>query len=550
MQAVEEFRGIAQVLEPALGEDPGRRAIVARSGELTYAELDLAANRWARALRDQGVSPGDRIGVTMPNDLDIVAAFHGAMRLGAVWVGINDALAAPEKAYMLSDSEASLFLCGSGVADGMAAVAGELPGDLRIVDALSTEEDGWLAALAAQSAEAIGLSVDPFAAAGIAYTSGTTGFPKGVVQSQYNMLAPGAHLNATRGYGIDLRKGDCFPLTILNLLILTTLLVSQAKGLQVVMEQVSADNVGKWVREEGVTVWNGPPPILYSMAHDDSITAADLHTLKEVWSGGADIPESIRDAFESKFGVEVRGTYGLTEAPTMVTIEAPGAEHVHGSSGRPLPHLELSIRDEDGVPVAPDEVGELCVGPAAPEAIAARLAEDWGVDDADAASLPTYRPMLGYWNKPEATADALKDGILHTGDAGSITERGELAISDRISLMLNRGGANVYPAEVERVVMAFAAVDSCGVFGVPDERLGERVAVLVQARPGAEVDPVGLVEYCRAQLAAYKAPEWVVAVDGLPRNAMGKVDRRRLAEIGLEAVTGRERIRPAAAGPA
>ena len=151
--------------------------------------------------------------------------------------------------------------------------------------------------------------------------------------------------------------------------------------------------------------------------------------------------------------------------------------------------------------------------------------------------------MLGYWNKPEATADALKDGILHTGDAGSITERGELAISDRISLMLNRGGANVYPAEVERVVMSYAAVDSCGVFGVPDERLGERVAVLVQAQPGAEVDPVGLVEHCRAQLAAYKAPEWVVAVEGLPRNAMGKVDRRQLVEIGLGLVAGRERIR-------
>jgi long-chain acyl-CoA synthetase len=549
MQAVEEFRGIAQVLEPALGEDPERRAIVGRSGELTYAELDLAANRWAHALRDQGVSSGDRIGVTMPNDLDIVAAFHGAMRLGAVWVGINEALAAPEKAYMLSDSEASLFLCGSGMADGMAAVAGELPGGLRIVDAASDEEDGWRAALAAQSTEPIGLSVDPFAAAGIAYTSGTTGFPKGVVQSQYNMLAPGAHLNATRRYDLDLRKGDCFPLTILNLMILTTLLVSQAKGLQVVMEQVSADNVSRWVRDEEVTVWNGPPPILYSMAHDDAIAAADLRSLREVWSGGADIPESIRDAFEAKFGVEVRGTYGLTEAPTMVTIEAPGAEHVHGSSGRPLPHLELSIRDEDGRPLPPGEVGELCIGPTPAEAIAARLASDWSVDDAGA-SLPAYRPMLGYWNKPEATADALKDGILHTGDAGSITERGELAISDRISLMLNRGGANVYPAEVERVVMSYAAVDSCGVFGVPDERLGERVAVLVQAQPGAEVDPVGLVEHCRAQLAAYKAPEWVVAVEGLPRNAMGKVDRRRLAELGLEAVAGRERIRPTAAGPA
>jgi acyl-CoA synthetase (AMP-forming)/AMP-acid ligase II len=501
---VEELPGIAHVLEPALAEDPERRAVVAHSGELSYAELDAAANRWARALRDHGITPGDRIGVSLPNDLDIVAAFHGAMRLGAVWVGINEALAAPEKAYMLEDSEASLFL---------------------------DDPDGWRAAVAAQSSEPLGIDVDPLAPAGIAYTSGTTGFPKGVVHSQYNMLAPGAHLNATRGYDADLRKGDCFPLTILNLMILTTLLTSQARGLQVIMEEVSAGNVSRWVREERVTVWNGPPPILYSMAHDDSIAPSDLRSLREVWSGGADIPEAIRDAFESKFGVEVRGTYGLTEAPTMVTIEAPGAPHVPGTSGVPLPHLELSIRDEEGRALGPGEVGELCVGAAA------------------GAEIP-YRPMLGYWNNPDESAEALKDGVLHTGDAGSLDERGELSISDRISLMLNRGGANVYPAEVERVVMSFPAVDSCGVFGVPDERLGERVAVLVLPKPGAAVDPVALVAHCRSQLAAYKAPEWVAAVESLPRNAMGKVDRRRLAEIGRELIAGQDRIRSTAAGPA
>lgn len=542
-------KAIALVLEPALDEDPERRAVVARSGELTYAGLDAAANRWAHALGDQGVSAGDRIGVSMPNDLDIVAAFHGAMRLGAVWVGINEALAAPERAYILRDSEAGIFLCGGGTAEAISGVAGEMPDGLRVVDVTATGENGWQAALAAQSTEPIGVSVDPLAAAGIAYTSGTTGFPKGVVHSQYNMLAPGAYLNATRHYDEGLRKGDCFPLTILNLMILTTLLTSQARGLQVIMERVSAETVGRWVRDERVTVWNGPPPILYSMAHDDSITPADLRSLQEVWSGGADIPESIRNAFESKFGVEVRGTYGLTEAPTMVTIEVPGAIHVHGSSGLPLPHLELSIRDENGRPLEPGEVGELCVGPARPEAIAGRLVDDWSGDVA-AAELPVYRPMLGYWNKPQETAEALKGGVLHTGDAGTINERGELSISDRISLMLNRGGANVYPAEVERIVVSFPAVDSCGVFGVPDERLGERVAVLVQPKPGDQVDPLALVEHCRSRLAAYKVPEWVAVVESLPRNAMGKVDRRRLAEIGGELVAGQERIRPAAAGQA
>jgi long-chain acyl-CoA synthetase len=328
---------IARVLEPALSEDPGRQAIVASSGALTYAELDERANRWANALREQGLKRGDRVAVSMPNDLDIVAAFHGAMRLGAVWVGLNEALAAPEKAFMLGHSETKLMLCGAECADQIAAQADELPDGFRSLVVAGLGSDEWSAAIAAAETGSPGVSVDPFAPAGIAYTSGTTGFPKGVTQSQWNLLLPGAFLNATRGYDTELRKGDCFPLTILNMLVLTTLLTSQAKGLAVIMDRVSSDAVAKWVREERATVWNGPPPLLYTLAHDDNIASADLQSLQEVWSGGADTPEAIRSAFESKFGVEVRGTYGLTEAPTMVTIEVPGRPARSASARAPAP---------------------------------------------------------------------------------------------------------------------------------------------------------------------------------------------------------------------
>jgi acyl-CoA synthetase (AMP-forming)/AMP-acid ligase II len=261
------------------------------------------------------------------------------------------------------------------------------------------------------------MDVDPHAPAGLAYTSGTTGFPKGVIHSQHNLLAPGAYLSLTRGYGPELRKGDCFPLTILNLMVLSTLMTCQARGLAVIMDRVAADVVTDCVRREKVTVWNGPPPLLYTMAHEQTIDPSDLESLQEVWSGGADCPEAIRVAFESKFGTEVRGTYGLTEAPTVVAIEVPGALHADGSSGIPLPHLDVTIRDEDGAILAAGEVGEVCIAPSPAAVIGGRLEKDWGVSLDDGEPVE-YRPMLGYWNRPEESAAALDGGFLRTGDAG------------------------------------------------------------------------------------------------------------------------------------
>lgn len=538
---------IAHILEPALDDDPDRPAVVARSGQLTYAELDQRANRWAHALRDHGLSKGDRVGASLPNDLDILAAFHGAMRLGAIWVGINEALAPPEKAYMLRQSEAKMLLCGAATASEIEAQDDLDADELRVEIVTGGDGERWLDALAAQPADPVGETVDPYAPAGIAFTSGTTGFPKGVVHSQWNLMLPGAYLNLTRRYDTGLRKGDCFPLTILNMMVLTTLLTSQARGCAVIMDQVSTAAVTEWVRRERVTVWNGPPPLLYSLAHDDRVAASDLRSLTEVWSGGADCPEAIRGAFEGKFGVEVRSTYGLTEAPTVVAIEVPGSEHAEGSSGTPLPHIELTVRDSDGRRLEAGEAGEICLGPRPSAEVRQRLREDWGIEAGEGDEMPEYRLPLGYWNRPEESAAALAGGFFRTGDAGTLDERGRLAVSDRISLMLNRGGANVYPAEVERVATGFAGVDAAAVFGVPDDRLGERVGMLVQPEPGAEVDLEALLEHCRAQLATYKVPELVAATDSLPRNAMNKVDRRELAKVGRELV-GSERHRPTGNG--
>ena len=485
---------VARVLDAALAADPEREALVTRDRRLSYGELDRLADRAAHALRDLGVAPGDRVAAALPNEADVVVAFHGAMRLGAVWVGVNRALAPPEKQFLLSDSGARLLLCDD-----------ELPDlGVRVVDLTA-----WRGAVDAAADGPVGVDVDPFAPAGIAYTSGTTGRPKGAVHSQHNLLVPGAMLVETRGYGPSLRKGDCFPFTILNMAVLTTLLVSQAGGCSIVMDRIDAAGVAEWIRTERITTWNGPPALLHTLATDDSIAADDLASLDEVWTGGADCPESIRAAFEAKFGLPVLATYGLSEAPTVVAIDERSGEHRPGASGRPLPHLAVRISGADGSTLPPGETGEICVGPA---------------DD-------RYRLMLGYWERPEATSEALAGGELHTGDLGFLDGDGFLHLRDRKSLMIIRGGANVYPAEVERVLLTAPGVAACAVLGVPDERLGERVVAVVEVADGASLDEDAVRAHCLANLAKYKVPERFAVVAAMPRNAMGKIIRAELPAL-------------------
>lgn len=483
---------VARVFDGALAADPDREALVTRTRRLSYAELDREADRAAHALRELGVRTGDRVAASLPNDADVVIAFHGAMRLGAVWVGINRALAPPEKRYLLEDSGSTLFLTGDD------------PPDLGV---RTLGLDDWRAAVEAAADGPIGIDVDPRAPAGLAYTSGTTGHPKGAVHSQRSLLAPGTVLVETRAYGPDLRKGDCFPFTILNMAVLTTLLVSQAGGTSIVMDRIDAEGVAAWIREERITTWNGPPALLHSLATMDSIAAADLRTLTEVWTGGADCPEAIRSAFEAKFGLPVLATYGLSEAPTVVSIDPVGGPHVAEASGRVLPHLAVRVAGEDGATVPAGETGEICVGPA---------------DD-------RYQLMLGYWERPEATAAALAGGELHTGDVGFVDDDGYLHVRDRKNLVIIRGGANVYPAEVERVLLEAPGVSAGAVLGLPDERLGERVVAVVEAT--ADFDEDAVSAHCLVHLAKYKVPERFVVVDALPRNAMGKIIRTDLPDL-------------------
>lgn len=485
-------RTIARVLDAALAERPHATAVEAASGAWTYADLDDRARRAAGALRSLGVRPGDRVAACLPNDLDIVAAFHGAQRIGAIWAGIGEALAEAEQRDLHDLCDPAVVLAGPRCA---------LTAPTRV------DPDRW-ADLLERGAEAPPAEADADAPAGIAFTSGTSGRPKAVVHSHRTLLLPGRALVETRGWGPELRKGDSFPLTILNLMVLSTLLTAQAGGCSVVMDRRDADGIAAWIAGHRVTVWNAAPAQLYDLARRPDL---DLSALREVWSGGGDTPDAVRRAFAATHGIVPRATYGLTEAPTVVSIDPPGEEWRPRASGRTLPYLDVAAYGDDGGRLPPGGLGELRLSPV--------TGGPWA---------GAWRPMLGHWADGGVRPPA--PGPVPTGDIGTVDADGWVTVLDRKKLVIVRGGANVYPLEVERVLGAHPDVGRVAVCGVPDDRLGQRVAAVLEGT-GPPPDVAALAGACRAELAPYKVPEIWVRVETLPVNAMGKVQRAGLPDL-------------------
>ena len=324
------------------------------------------------------------------------------------------------------------------------------------------------------------------------------------MHSQRNLLLPGEVLVTTRGWGPGLRKGDCLPLTLLNMLILTTLLVAQAEGTCVLTGRRDVSGVADWIGRERVTVWNGVPAQLYDLARRPDL---DVSGLEEAWCGGAALPDELRRAFTEVHRVPVRATYGLTEAPTVVAIDPVDGVTRPGAAGRVLPQLDVAAYDEAGRRLPAGATGELRIGPAA--------GGEWA---------GAWTPALGEWRSGEVARTVVAP--VATGDIGSVDADGWLSVVERKKLVIVRGGANVYPAEVEQVIRQHPAVLEAAVFGVPDERLGEKVAALV--RLGAPADLGSVEALCRRRLARYKVPETWSAVDRFPVNAMGKIIRTSL----------------------
>lgn len=509
-------QSVAEVLGPALARNPDAVALVGRSGRLTFRALDAAANAAAAFLAEQGLKLADRIAVSAPNDLDIVVAFLAVQRLGGVWVGVNRALSASEKRYVLQDCGASLYVGDRISAEQVREGAIECPALRSVIDLAADDPSStWATGLKRHAgASAPNVSIDPWAPAAIAYTSGTTGFPKGAVHSQHNIMLAAT---MTEVMAVDRRdgviRGTVSPLTILNIMIggpIATL----SRGLrQVCMDRIDAQGIAEWVKAEQINTLILVPATVHDLLTRADISRDDLASLTWIVAGAATVPAHLPALYRERFGHAMTVGYGLTEQPTAVSRTHDKTPVKQGAIGRPLPHIDVAILDDAGRRLPAEEAGEICVRPAA----TGRWAN-------------VYTPTLGYWGRPEATAHLLRDGWMHTGDIGALDEEGELFIHDRRSELINRGGANIYPAEVERVLRLDARVVDCAVVGKPDERLGHVVAAFIEAQAGVDGDALvrDLAALCAREMAKYKTPATWAVVDKLPRNAMGKIAKAKL----------------------
>jgi acyl-CoA synthetase (AMP-forming)/AMP-acid ligase II len=501
---------ISELIDLRAREIPSAVALLDRQRRLTFAELADESLRAASVLVEAGVRAGDRVAVSLPNRVELVIHFYATQRIGAIWCGINPALTNDERVAVLADADARLFVGTEPTVDGVNARMQDLP---LLVGAMTVERFVDLVAKAKPRAAADLPAPNPHRPAALAHTSGTTGRPKGVVHAEHNLLLAGYAFNQVSPADV---VGSSLPLTILNLVILAPIGALTVGGRCACLDRGDAVGLADQIEQHGVQRISVAPATVYDWVHNDAITTEKLRCLTGLGVGGSSTPEPLRIAYPQKFGRAFTSAYGLTEAPTTLTREFETDDRPPGSSGKAVPQVEIVIVDDNGLSVGPGEVGEICARPIMRGPFA-----------------DVYRPMLGYWRQPEATAKALRidsDGLvrLHTGDVGFLDEQGFLHVTDRKSELIIRGGANVYPAEVERVLLSHDEVGDCAVVGRDHDRLGQEVVAFVQRKPNGVVDAATLTSFVAQHLARYKVPAVILFVESFPRNAMGKIAKRTL----------------------
>ncbi len=477
-------------------------AVIAPGACWTFADLAREAVGWAGRLRALGIGPGDRVALLMGNSATFVALVHAIQQCDAVLVPLNWRLAAPELAGQLADCGAGLLLHDAPRATAALAATAAVPGVARYTLDRPSTDSPTLADIAPQPQYATrntqyAINLDQVQA--IIYTSGTTGQPKGAMLTYGNAWwsAVGSALNL--GTHRDDRWLVCLPLFHVGGL--SILWRSVIYGVPAIIHDgFDPAAVNEEIDANGVTVVSVVSAMLARML-DARGDQPYPPSLRAVLVGGGPVPQPLLERCAA-LGVPVVQTYGLTETASQAATLAPAdALRKRGSAGKPLLPTQIRIAGPDG-DAAAGTVGEILV------------------------QGPTVTP--GYWNRPAATATALRDGWLHTGDLGYRDAEGYLYVVDRRDDLIISGGENVYPAEVEAVLSAHPAVAEAGVVGAPDARWGQVVHAAVVLRPGQRVTAEALRAWCRARLAGYKVPAALVFMDELPRNATGKLLRRAL----------------------
>jgi O-succinylbenzoic acid--CoA ligase len=462
---------------------PDALALTFKGQRWTYRELDAEVGRWVTALQSRGVTAGDRVALLATNHAAVTQLFFALGRLGAVLAPLNARLTRAELQPLLEDVAPKLTLRLAGVAERFFPEAETLE---SFVDGADTTSSSCV-------------PLRPESPRVILFTSGTTGRPKGAVLSEGNFRASARCSEANLGAHPEPRWLGTLPLFHVGGLAMLTRTAYDG-GCLVLRERFDAEDTNRAIDEEGVSHASFVATTLERVL-DERKDRPVPATFRLALIGGGPVPAPLL-ARARAAGILSLQTYGLTEACSQVTTEHPD-EADGRTAGRPLPGLEVRILGPEGTPVGPGKEGDIEVrGPTV---------------------------MAGYLNRPDATSETVRDGWLRTKDVGMLDERGRLKVLSRRTDLIVRGGENIYPAELEAVLASHPTVQEVAVVGVPDARWGEVPVAFVATRDGAPL-PEDLGAWCRESLAGFKVPARFLAIEALPRNAMGKVERTVLRQ--------------------
>ncbi|MFF3615033.1 long-chain fatty acid--CoA ligase [Streptomyces sp. NPDC002580] len=469
---------------------------------LTYAELDDASARLATLLLDRGLAPGDRVAMTMPNVPLFPVVYYGILRAGGVVVPMNPLLKAREVAFTLRDCGARVALVSPLFADEVTKAAAETG-----TEALVTEPEAFGALLRGHEPlrEAVERTEDDPAL--ILYTSGTTGTPKGAQLTHRNLATNTLTTSETLlQVGPDDVLFGGLPLfhAFGQTCALNTAVAAGAT--LTLLPRFDPKRALEIMARDGVTVFLGVPTMYAALLHAELPDGLDLGRLRLAVSGGSALPVEVLHGFERRFDAPVLEGYGLSETSPVAAFNHPDRPRKAGSIGVPIRGVEMRLVAEDGGEVASGEVGEIAIR--------------------------GENIMTGYWNRPDATADAIRDGWFHSGDLARVDDDGFYFIVDRKKDMIIRGGYNVYPREIEEVLYEHPAVAEAAVVGVPHPLHGEEVAAVVTLRPGAKATAEEIITHTKERVAAYKYPRVVTIATELPKGPTGKILKREIVVSG------------------
>ncbi|MFC7531121.1 long-chain fatty acid--CoA ligase [Actinoplanes sp. GCM10030250] len=512
---------LSVLLEDSARHHPERDAVVLGPRRLTYAQVNAAANQVANLLVSRGIRPGDKVALSCPNLPYFPVVYYGILKAGAVVVPLNVLLKGREIGYHLNDSQAKAYFCFEGTAElpmGAEGHAGFGQTDgceqfflITADPAAASPIEGaetMGAALAGQSPvfETVQLpETDP---AVILYTSGTTGQAKGAELSHSNLVLNA--LTCNRLFGSQ-------PATDTHLLVLPLFhsfgsTVNMNAGFAtaatlVLLPRFDAAAAVQLLQSENVTFFAGVPTMYWGLlnALGEGVDVDRIaRNMRVAVSGGSSLPVEIIKAVKERFGVTILEGYGLSETSPVATFSDPGSDPRPGSIGIPIWGVEVKLIDAEWNTVGgSDEIGEIAIR--------------------------GHNIMRGYYNRPEATAEVMRDGWFRTGDLARRDKDGFYYIVDRAKDMIIRGGFNVYPREIEEVLMTHEAVSLAAVIGVAHPSHGEEIKAFVILKPGAEATEDDLVAWGKEQMAGYKYPRMVSIVESLPMTATGKLLKRELS---------------------